>query len=65
MRREQLMEAMLDDLDRLAVRAAHLKCPTLQRLLGMAYLELRLLSVEAAAARDAAALLSRIRADAW
>jgi hypothetical protein len=60
MRSEQI-ETMLDDLDDLTARAADLKCPTLQRLLAMAYLELRLFSVQAALARDAAGLLTRIR----
>jgi hypothetical protein len=61
MRREQLMEEMLDDLDGLARRAARLECPTLRRLLAMAYLELRLYAVQDAVARDAGELLSRIR----
>jgi hypothetical protein len=61
MRREQLMEEMLDDLDGLARRAARIECPTLRRLLAMAYLELRLYAVQEAIMRDAGELLSRIR----
>jgi hypothetical protein len=61
MRHEQLMEEMLDDLDGLATRATRLACPSLQRLLAMAYLELRLFSVQSAMASDGAGLLARIR----
>jgi hypothetical protein len=61
MGREQLMEEMLDDLDDLAGRAARLECPALRRLLSMAYLELRLYSVQDRVARDAAELLAHIR----
>lgn len=61
MRREHMMEVMLDELDDLAARAAQLKCPALERLLAMAHLELRLFSIQAVLTNEAAGLLARIR----